>query len=145
MLAEGHLDLTAPETFKEYFKRLYGSADQDGKGVMAQEREQNFAAVADLFRMIPESGEPVVAPYGDWKERVADVRRYGVSRDRMRRLQPFMVNLYRQEIAQLRSAGALERIAETFWAVVPVFSVYDERWGFGWKGAPAVEPENLIA
>jgi hypothetical protein len=95
--------------------------------------------------MIEETGQPVVAPYGDWAERVADVRRNGISRDRMRRLQPFMVNLYRQEIGALVEAGALERIEDAFWAVVPVFHVYDYRWGFGWRGPVAAEPEDLIA
>ena len=63
----------------------------------------------------------------------------------MRRLQSFTVNLYPQEIAELLNAGALERIQDTFWAVVPGFKIYDQRWGFGWKGVPAMEPESLIA
>ena len=63
----------------------------------------------------------------------------------MRRLQPLMVNLYHQEIEALRGAGALERIADTFWAVAPGFRIYGERWGFGWSGSPVSEPEDLIA
>ena len=145
MWREGSLDLTAPETFAKYFSRLYRSAEQDARGVMAAEREQRFADVAELFKMIPESGETVVAPYGDWERRVADIRRNGISRDRMRRLQRFLVNLYPQEIEELRRAGALERIEDTFWAVVTGFRVYNERWGFGWKGRVAAEPEDLIA
>jgi CRISPR-associated endonuclease/helicase Cas3 len=145
MWREGRLNLQIPSTFVEYFLRLYRLAEQDAPGVMAAEREQRFEDAADLFRMIEETGQPVVAPYGDWAERVADVRRNGISRDRMRRLQPFMVNLYRQEIGALVEAGALERIEDAFWAVVPVFHVYDYRWGFGWRGPVAAEPEDLIA
>jgi hypothetical protein len=131
--------------FPEYFARLYRLAEQDGPGVMAAEGAQNFKDVASLFRMIEETGEAVVAPYGDWTERVNDVRRYGITRQRMRRLQPFFVSLYRQEIETLNKAGALERIQDTFWAVVPQFRIYDKRWGFGWKGPLAMEPEDLIA
>jgi hypothetical protein len=29
--------------------------------------------------------------------------------------------------------------------VVPGFRVYSERWGFGWQGGVAPEPESLIA
>jgi hypothetical protein len=134
MWREGSLDLTAPGTFAKYFSRLYRSAEQDARGVMAAEREQRFADVAELFKMIPESGEAVVAPYGDWERWVADIRRNGVSRDRMRGLQRFLVTLYPQEIEELCRAGALERIEETFWTVVPGFRVYDKWWGFGWKG-----------
>jgi hypothetical protein len=145
MWREHSLDLSAPSTFARYFAQLYPLVEQDSKGVMTAEREQRFADVADLFKMIPESGEPVVAPYGDWERRVANIRRDGVSRTGMRHLQRLMVNLYRQEIDALFRAGALERIHDTFWAVVPGFNVYSEKWGFGWKGPILPEPESLIA
>jgi CRISPR-associated endonuclease/helicase Cas3 len=146
MWIEGRLDLKNPDTFVEYFTRLYGRAEQDSRSVMAAEREQRFKDVAEQFKMIEEAGQPVVAPFGDWQPRVEDVRKLGVSRDRMRRLQPFMVNLYPQEIAILVKAGALERIQETFWSVVPGFNhIYSERWGFGWQGPVYAEPESLIA
>jgi CRISPR-associated endonuclease/helicase Cas3 len=144
MWKEGSLNLASPDTFTEYFRRLYELAEQDAKAIMPVERAQNFAQVADLFRMIEENGQPVVAPYLDWERRVADVRDR-ITRVGMRRLQPFIVNLYTREIDQLRQAGALERVQDSFWAVVPGFKVYDERWGFGWKGHPAMEPESLIA
>ncbi len=150
MWRENQLDLTLPSTFVEYFRRLYSLADRDAPGVMAAEREQKFKDVADLFRMIANTGQPVVAPYGDWEQRVEDVRREGVSRDRMRRLQPFMVNLYPQEIDALAKAGAIELVQETFWAVIvpgpiPSERIYSSRWGFGWKGPLAAEPEDLVA
>jgi CRISPR-associated endonuclease/helicase Cas3 len=145
MWREGSLDLTSPRTFTDYFAELYVLVEQDSRKVMAAEREQRFGDVADLFRMIPESGAQVVAPYGDWEKRVADIRGSGISRKGMRRLQRFLVGLYRQEIEELLKAGALERIEETFWVVVPGFRVYSERWGFGWQGGVAPEPESLIA
>jgi len=145
MWTAGTLDLKLPRTFVEYFKRLYRSAEQDTRSVIAAEQEQRFVDVAALFRIIPDSGEPVVAPFGDWEQRVADVRRDGITMVRMRRLQRFLVNLYPEEITTLNQAGALERIADAFWAVVPGFRIYDGRWGFGWKDQPLPEPEDLIA
>jgi CRISPR-associated endonuclease/helicase Cas3 len=146
MEAEGTLDLKSPETFSRYFARLYGISEHDPRAVLAAERNQKFKTVAELFRMIEETGEPVVAPYGDeWLPRLNAIRYGGVTRLGMRRLQRFMVNLYPQEIKTLWNAGALERIAETFWAVVPGFRIYDNRWGFGWQGDPKIEPEHLIA
>jgi len=141
----GSLDLKSPATFVEYFRRLYGHADNDARGVMSAEREQRFKDVADSFRLIDETGQPVVAPFGDWQARVEQVRLLGVSRDRMRRLQRFVVNLYPQEVQQLSSAGALERIEDTFWAAVPGFRIYSDRWGFAWQGRLTAEPEDLIA
>jgi hypothetical protein len=146
MWLEGRLDLRKPATFVEYFARLYGMAEQDTAGVMAAERTQRFAEAAKLFRMIDDSGEPVVAPYGDWQARVEEIRQRGISRDRMRRLQPLLVSLYRrQEIEPLLQAGALERIEDMFWVVAPGFRVYAQRWGFGWAGRLYSEPEDLIA
>ncbi len=145
MWTMGKLDLKSPATFSEYFTRLYSVAEQDARGVMAAEREQRFEDVSAQFRMIEDSGQPIVAPYGEWQERVEDVRLRGVSRDRMRRLQPYLVSLYRKEIEALASAGALERIADAFWAVVPGFRVYSPRWGFAWQGPVAAEAEDLIA
>jgi len=145
MQAEGSLNLKSPETFREYFVRLYSKSDQDPHAVLTEERFQKFKTVAGLFRMIQDVGEPVVAQYDDWLELVEAIRRYGVTRLGMRRLQQYLVTLYPQEITRLRNAGALERIADTFWAVVPGFKVYDDHWGFGWKGEPKMEPEYLIA
>jgi CRISPR-associated endonuclease/helicase Cas3 len=145
MWKAGSLDLTSPATFEQYFKRLYASAELDSRSVMAAELEQRFADVADAFRMIPEIGEPVVAPFGDSARNVETIRRDGISRLGMRRLQRFLVNLYPQEIAALNRAGALERVADAFWVVVPGFRIYDEHWGFGWKDQLVPEPEDLIA
>jgi CRISPR-associated endonuclease/helicase Cas3 len=145
MWKEGKLHLQNVATFREYFRRLYELSDQDKAGVMAAERSFRFEDVARLFRMIEDAGEPVVAPYGDWAGRVDEIRQHGVSRDRMRRLQPFMVSLYRQEVEKLQAAGALERVAESFWATVPGFRPYSQRWGFGWHGPVPLEPEDLIA
>jgi hypothetical protein len=145
MWRQGKLDLKSPETFVEYFNRLHGRAEQDALGIMALESELRFEDTADEFRIIRDSGEPVVAPFGeDWERRVKDIRYGGISRDRMRRLQPFLVSLYPQEIQALLKAGAVEKIEDTFYVLAPQFNLYSERWGFGWKGPLAAEPESLI-
>jgi CRISPR-associated endonuclease/helicase Cas3 len=143
---EGRLDIKDPTTFTSYFDLLYQSAEQDARSVLAAEEALQFSEVADRFRMIQESGEAVVALFGDWQRRVEDVRQWGISRDRMRRLQPFMVNLYPQEVRVLQEAGAIEKIEDSFWAPHPAFrQIYSERWGFAWRGQVAAEPEDLIA
>ena len=138
------LDLKKPGLFEEYFRGLYGAVQTD-VGVIGAEKGLCFQDSADKFRMIEDSGVPVVAPYAGSDERVADVR-YKISRLGMRRLQPFLVNLYPQEIAALRSAGALDPVDEHLFAVAkPFVSIYQQRFGFAWKGDPLAEPEELIA
>jgi hypothetical protein len=99
-----------------------------------------------LEGQIEEAGQPVVAPYPGWQPLVAYIRTGGVSRIGMRRLQPYLVNLYPQEIAALEKSGAIEMIEDTFWSVVPGFYwIYSQRWGFGWQAPLVAEPESLIA
>lgn len=145
MWREGNLDLTNPQTFRDYFARLYNVVEQD-PGVLAAERELRFEESARLFRMIEEKGQAIIAPYGDAAERVAQLRRSGVTRMALRRLQPYVVNLYLQEVNQLSSAGAIEQLDAGLWTVVHGFAhVYDSRFGFRWQGPVAAAPEELIA
>lgn len=146
MWEAGILNLKAPGTFERYFELLYSRVEQD-PGVMAAERGLCFEQAAEKFRMIEEKGEAVVAPYGEGQRRAEEIRCDGVSRLGLRRLQPFVVNLYRQEIERLVEAGAIERLDDRLWTVVKGFEhIYDrKRFGFGWKGVVAAEPEALIA
>ena len=66
-----------PETFREYFHRLYDVVTGDC-GVLLAERTFRFADSADLFQMIEESGESVIAPYADGPSHVSDVQREGL-------------------------------------------------------------------
>ena len=96
--------------------------------------------------MIEDSGVPVVAPYPGSEDRIEDFRRQGISRLGLRRLQRFLVNLYPQEIDELNRAGAIYSLTDKLYVVVKGYaSVYDERFGFTWKGPPLAEPEHLIA
>jgi hypothetical protein len=72
----------------------------------------------------------------------------GITRVAMRALQPFLVTLYARECDELRRAGAVVPIAEgvRVWRLLPPFHhLYSGRFGFGWQGTVAAEPEGLIA
>jgi CRISPR-associated endonuclease/helicase Cas3 len=142
----GLLNLTDPLTFTEYYRRVYKIIEAD-PGVLAAERELRFADAAEKFRMIDEVGEQIVAPFGQAEERVKQIAFTGITRKAMRRLQPFLVTLYKKEIDALRLAGAIVPVAEgcDLWRVLPQYKhVYDLRFGFGWQGPLAAEPEFLI-
>jgi CRISPR-associated endonuclease/helicase Cas3 len=158
---KGLPDLADPDIFAKYTKRLLSSLGQDGTDapqVLAYERELNFPEVAARFRMIEDSGVPVVADYGDARERVLELRRNGPSRHGFRRLQRFTVSLQPQEVARLQRRGVLEPLLPhrdatgkqiegetTSWALKPaVIGVYDSRFGFGWQGGERFEPEAYI-
>ncbi len=143
---EGQLDLRNPELFPEYFRRLYRVLPDD-PGVLAAERDMRFEESARLFRMIDDdSAFAVVAPYGGAADRIAGIRRDGVTRIGLRRLQPFIVSLYKQEVEGLLKAGALDLLEDGLYCTVVGFErIYDQRFGFAWKGTAVAEPESLIA
>lgn len=144
MLREGILDLTAPATFSEYFRRLYSGMETD-PGVLEAERNLEFAKSAQLFEMIEQIGEPVVAPYGKWRERVEPLRHAASTRLALRRLQPYMVNLYPQEIRTLNNAGVIEQLDDRLWAVaLGNEHVYDERFGFSSSGEVIPNAEQFV-
>ncbi len=153
---KGLPNLSEPDIFAKYTKRLLSNLGQDGTDtpqVLAHERDLNFPEVASRFRMIEDSGQPVVADYGDAWERVRELRREGPSRHAFRRLQRYTVSLQPQEIARLQKLGVLEPLLRhhndctpnTSWVLLQkVVGVYDKRFGFSWQGGERSEPENYI-
>lgn len=153
---KGSPDLADPDIFARYAKLLLSNLGQDGTDtpqVMAQERDLNFPEVAARFRMIEDSGQPVVADYGDAWERVLELRRDGPSRQAFRRLQRYTVSLQPQEIERLWALGVLEPLfynhdeskSPASWVLKEkVVGIYDQRFGFSWQGGERVEPDELI-
>ncbi|MHB1701824.1 MAG: CRISPR-associated endonuclease Cas3'' [Acidobacteriaceae bacterium] len=135
--------------FPKYFKKFFDLSTLDANGILALERERDFPEVAARFRMIDTPGEPVVAPYGDGWNRVQQARAIGPTRDGLRRLQRYTVNLLPNEVARLRNLGAIEPLfpgSANAWAVDPKMAgVYSKRFGFGWQGGVNPEPMELIA
>ncbi len=153
---KGMPNLADPDIFAKYTKRLLSNLGQDGTDtpqVLAHERDLNFPEVASRFRMIEDSGQPVVADYEDSWQRVQELRaKDGVSRQAFRRLQRYTVSLQPQEIARLKRLGVLEPLLyrhdesePTSWVLKEkCIGVYDKRFGFGWQGGERLEPESYI-
>jgi CRISPR-associated endonuclease/helicase Cas3 len=152
---KGLPNLADPDIFAKYTKLLLSNLGQDGtdaNGVLGQERELNFPEVAARFRMIEDTGQPVVADYGDAWKRVLELRA-DVSRQAFRRLQRYTVSLQPQEIARLQKLGVLEPLLyrqdesneNTSWVLkAKCLGVYDNRFGFGWQGGERLEPDSYI-
>lgn len=151
-------NLADPDIFARYARLLIDTLGQDGTDqnqVLSYERQLNFPEVAARFRMIEDTGKPVVADYGDAWERVRELRSAGgVSQQAFRRLQRYTVSLQPQEIARLQRLGVLEPLLyrhdetepNTSWVLKEkCVGVYDERFGFGWQGGERLEPESYIA
>jgi CRISPR-associated endonuclease/helicase Cas3 len=140
MLAEGNssLDLDDPAIFDSYFRRLYMTEEPDKHGIQALRQELRFASVAREFRLIEDGWtQPVIVPFGDSMERVDRVRRAGPSRDALRGLQRYVVQIPAREHERLLAEGVLEEVVPGMYALKPeYFSLYDSRYGLVIDGVP---------
>jgi len=86
-----------PKVIKDYFERLLNWGELDQPGIRKLRESQNFPKVCKLYRLIEESGSPVVA--ATWPEHENEIRRLinevreRPTRSRFRALAPYQVNL----------------------------------------------------
>lgn len=144
MLRQGAtpLDLDAPGAFEEYFRRLYFKLDKDTRGIQRERQDLNFANTAAKFRVIDDVGQPVIVPYEGAAERL-DACRRELTRQNLRALQAFVVNVYPQDLGRLEQAGALE--SEPVCSIAgPFRHLYTERYGLVVGKSPRPDASELI-
>lgn len=133
------------ESVKQYFQDLYFYEGKSGAGSSGPSGldmydilhsieasrfsfDFPFRKIADLFKVIDDETVGVVVPRDDYSRKLVDELRYaGISRQRMRNLQPYMVSVRRWELAKLQAAGVLEEVSG-----VPVLwdlNAYDNVFG----------------
>jgi CRISPR-associated endonuclease/helicase Cas3 len=121
LLKEEDVNLDNPALYKRYFNRLYGDVKTDAKAIQELRRHLRFDEVNARFRMIPESTVSVVVrPPAELFEGPVIVDdllaqicfRGGVSRELMRRLQPYLVGIYAKEVNRLRQAGLIFELCD---------------------------------
>jgi CRISPR-associated endonuclease/helicase Cas3 len=147
LLAAPGADLNDPGLYETYFKRLYQSVNTDAKKIQARREALDYPEVAEHFRMIDSPTAPVLirnalleeerALIEMWLERL--LIGWGSPRTALRRLQPFTVNLYQQDL----NRALRERLAAPLTAgLCEWLGKYDKRRGLTWDTA---DPADLIA
>lgn len=123
---------TDHQLFAQYFMQLYQYADTDAKAIQALRNDFNFRTVAQEARVIKDDTRPVIVPYGDAPRIIADIRNKGrenFTRNDLRRLQRYIVNLYARDFLLLE---ALQQVHELFpnWEMyVLAEGFYSDRFG----------------
>lgn len=140
------LDPFHPAHCELFFRELYGKERLDAKNVRRESAALNFANVAAAFRMIDDSWSwPVAVPWGDGLQRIAAFQE-APSRITSRALQPFLVQVAKPHVDQLRALGVLEQWQETnLHLPTGLFgNRYDEEFGLAMEAGSEIDPELLL-
>jgi CRISPR-associated endonuclease/helicase Cas3 len=142
----GQLNLAAVDIFDKYFRMLYAAEVLDRRQIQVQRQEFNFSFVGRDFRLIEDDfSVPIIVPYGEAADRVANIRSYGPTRENLRGLQRFTVSIYRGAFSALKDAGAVEDITENVFALSQPFQKqYDPVYGLIIDEKLMADPNALI-
>jgi CRISPR-associated endonuclease/helicase Cas3 len=132
--------LKDPNLYTLYFHLLYQDVPLDASGIQERRRLLDYPKVAELYRLISEDTVAVVVPYGKATELVKEWQRRGPSRALWRKLQGYVVNLYRRDAERLERDGWLTK---TEWGLYWWEGRYDERRGIDYI-APVHDPSDLV-
>src|SRR5487761_136406 len=146
-----------PEAFDAYFSELYWAKDDDaldayemrrllrlGKKPAEAVREGiGFRTAAEKFRMIDDAQQSLVVRYDDGAHRAIDALRFvGPNRSTWRALQRYTVPIYRDAMARLRDAAAVEDVQGV--AVLAREEFYNADVGLEFQKVDAMSLEQLM-
>jgi CRISPR-associated endonuclease/helicase Cas3 len=144
--AGGRLDPSDPQLFENYFRMLYLVENQDVKRIQTLRQEFNFATVGREFKLIEDGfTRSIVVPYGGAEKHLQDLRK-GPTRETLRSLQRFVVNIYPDAFAKFSDVGALEEVVEGIFVLSkPYENLYDRTFGLTTGDEPRANAAALIA
>jgi CRISPR-associated endonuclease/helicase Cas3 len=145
-------DLLSPVPIEKFFRHLYWCAGKelDLKKILARceegkaQLEFPFPDIADDFRIIETVMQPVIICWDKCAERcITKLRRGVITRDLIRTLQRYTVQIYKHELAGLDAAGALELIDDTFLVLIQQ-KLYSDKLGLLVGNNIAWDDKDLI-
>lgn len=111
----GECDPQKPETFRRYFELFYSRANDTGKTFLTELQKDvpnvPFRSAGAEFKFIDDSAQrPVIVQYGECKKWLDRLRFAGPTREIMRRLQRYTVNLPVRMVEQMLVDGRLVEV-----------------------------------
>ena len=117
VLGAGDLNPNSPQAADRYFGLLFGTVSTDRDNVQACRERLDFPETARLFKLIDDDTVGVVVRYGsaEQQQQLDDTadrlqHHWGNPRLLLRALQPYMVNLRRQQAERLHQQGLVHEI-----------------------------------
>jgi CRISPR-associated endonuclease/helicase Cas3 len=123
LLQDPDFDFHAPRWYEQYFRLLYQARDLDEERIQQLRAGFDYPEVAKRFRLIDDDTVPVIVRYrgpDGLDARVDRLLRSVLTMDQIpqavfRRLQPYMVQIWRREVAAYERAGRLAAIRPGLW------------------------------
>ena len=142
----GSLDPSDPELFEKFFRALYLAENPDVKRIQTLRQDFSFASVGREFRLIEDGfTKSVVVPYGQAEAHVQELRSNGPTRETLRKLQRFIVNIYPEAFLKLANVGALEEVSEGIFVLSkPYEDYYDHTFGLVTGDELKADPAALV-
>jgi len=138
-------DLHDPAFYDRYFRMLHSAVNTDPDGIQEKRRRLDFPAVAERFKLIGDDTMSVIvrydSEYGEHDgvvDRLINELPYGNPRHIIRRLQPYMVGVYRNKLQGYRNDGLVMEVKPDMYLWQ---GGYDKVKGIVDK---ALEPEGLM-
>lgn len=147
MLNAGPMDPDDPQVVAGYFRRLYQGVDTDAERVQASRSALDYPKVAERFKMIDDDTVGViVTAYGKDSDRqrvskaIAELKAGTPDARRLlRSVQPWMVPMYRNQVAEKERSGLLAPITP---GLHEWLGRYDKVTGIG--GVTGIDPDLLV-
>lgn len=144
-------DLDAPETFSRYFKRLYSDRPLDEKSIQLARAEHRFCDTAEKFKLVEDDwSAPLIVSYDERAASLlSEIHRLGPSRERLRTLQGYSINVVATDREAWIASGAAQWVDKIDKSVVALETrhraAYSERFGLLPARVGVCSPETLIA
>ena len=138
LLKRHEIDPCNLQHIEEYYELLYSYADGDKRSLREAISNEDFQAVQEQYRIIPDATVQVVVPYGEKMKLFKDIRREldenGLSRSLLRKAKPITLSTYERDKAEclcerlyFRAPGG--ELTATDFYILHNAQYYDERAG----------------
>jgi CRISPR-associated endonuclease/helicase Cas3 len=115
-----YFDINDEETYKKFFKSVINRANSTGEKELKENLSNDaykgnfqFATYKDLFNIIDDKcNKPVIVKYGKSSELIKNLRYGGISKNLMRKLQRYTVNLPQNKFEEIKVKGLIEEIQD---------------------------------
>jgi len=132
---DGQLPELSPQLYKQYFQHFYNKCGKllNGDGFSDKLNTQSdwqyqFREFGQKFFMIDDAGQlPLVVLTCKSAQYIAELKKYGPSRQAFRRLQPFTVNLNKRDVEMFLSYGCAENLYGV--TVQTAYGIYNSERG----------------